>query len=66
MEQGHTTVSRQNTVLSGFSAAIRFTRLISVPTAQEVPAGASEISFFMYSVDPFESAAVTTSLVHSG
>ena len=35
VEQGQTTGSRQNTVLSGFSCARRLTRLISVPTAQE-------------------------------
>ena len=39
--QGQTTGSRQKTVLSGFCCASRLTRLISVPTAHDVPAGAS-------------------------
>ena len=41
VEQGQTTGSRQKIVLSGCSFASRFTRLISVPTAQIVPAGDS-------------------------
>ena len=41
VEQGQITGSRQKTCLSGFSFARRDTRLISVPTAQLLPAGAS-------------------------
>ena len=41
--QGQTTGSRQKIVLSGFWSWSRFTRLISVPTAQTDPAGASVI-----------------------
>ena len=66
VEQGHTTESRQNIFLSGFSAASRFTMLISVPTAMTLPGAASATTRLMYSVEPLESAACTTSIVHSG
>ena len=59
-------VLRQKTVLSGFSWAIRFTRLISVPTAQELPEGALAIVLEINSVEPFKSADCTTSIKHSG
>ena len=63
---GQTTGSRQKTVLSGFSRASRETRLISVPTANFEPAGASVIVRVMNSVEPSMSAACTTSITHSG
>ena len=61
VEQGQTTESRQKTVLSGFSCAMRLTRLISVPTAHVVPLGASSMVLMIVSVEPFASAAWTTS-----
>src|SRR3712207_7872762 len=61
VEQGQITGSRQNTRLSGSSASSRLTRLISVPTAQVVPAGAARTVSMMYSVEPSQSAACTTS-----
>ena len=60
------TGSRQKTCLSGSSASRRLTRLISVPTAQVVPAGAPRIVSMMNSVEPSQSAAWTTSSRHSG
>ncbi len=66
VEQGQTTGSKQNTVLSGYCAARRFTRLISVPTAMADPAGALAISLTMYAVEPVPSAASTTCIEHSG
>ena len=58
---GHTTGSRQNTVLSGFSFASRDTRLISVPTPMTAPGGAAATYFAMNEVEPLASAACTTS-----
>ena len=66
VEQGQPTGSKQNTVLSGYCAARRFTRLISVPTAMADPAGALAISLTMYAVEPVPSAASTTCIEHSG
>ena len=66
VEHGQTTGSKQNTVLSGYCAARRFTKLISVPTAMADPAGALAISLTMYAVEPVPSAASTTCIEHSG
>ena len=63
---GQTTGSRQKIRLSGFSSRRRFTMLISVPIAQDVPDGAPSTVFRMNSVDPLQSAASTTSRTHSG
>ena len=66
VEHGQTMESRQNTVLSGFCWAMRWTRLISVPIAHTLPGGDSSIVLSMNSVDPSRSAASTTSIRHSG
>src|SRR5487761_2153068 len=66
VEQGQTIGSRQKIVLSGCSRASRFTRLTSVPMAHTAPAGDSSTTLMIYSVEPFISAAATTSWLHSG
>ena len=66
VEQRHTVGERKNIVLSGCSFLRRFTRFISVPTAQTVSGGAAFIVFIIYSVEPHKSDIATTSLRHSG
>src|SRR3989304_1452644 len=63
--QGHCR-ERKKMVLSGCSFLRRLTRVISVPTAQTVPAGASRTVFIIYSVEAERSDNATTSLRHSG
>src|SRR5579875_851667 len=66
VEQGQTTGSRQKISCSGWAFASRCTRLISVPTAHLLPAGARSICSTIYSVEPNRSAASSTSRRHSG
>ena len=66
VEHGHTSGSRQTTVLSGCSSPRRFTRWISVATPITEPAGASLTARMMASVEPTWSASSTTSWAHSG
>src|SRR3989337_764837 len=66
VEQRHTVGERKNIVLSGCSFLRRFTRLISVPIAHDVPAGDAFTVLIIYSVDPHRSDSSTTSLRHSG
>ena len=66
VEQKHTVLSRNTTVLSGWAFASRRTRFSSVPIAQALPAGAASRVEMMYSVEPTRSAACTTSWRHSG
>lgn len=47
VEHGHTSGSSDTTVLSGVSAASRFTRWISVPMAIVDPAGALATALMM-------------------
>src|SRR5262249_22574178 len=64
--QRHPESSSVLTCLSGFSLARRFTRWISVPMANEVPAGASSTTLMRWSVEPISSAFRQTSQRHSG
>ncbi len=66
VEHGQISGSSDWMVLSGCSAASRWTRWISVAMARAVPAGASSTALMMKSVDPTWSASSTTSWEHSG
>ena len=66
VEHGHTSGSRQTTVLSGDSLSRRLTRWISVATPMTEPAGAAATARMMASVEPMTSPSSTTSWAHSG